>query len=46
MARGSLFQLADNGQLRSLRKLNGKVRWKRKVGRLAASSPALGGGRV
>ena len=46
MARGSLFQLADNGQLASLRKRNGKVRWKRKLGRLAASSPALGGGRV
>ena len=46
MARDSLFQLADNGQLASLRKRNGKVRWKRKLGRLAASSPALGGGRV
>src|SRR5215210_8159917 len=46
MARDSLFQLADNGQLASVHKQNGKVRWKRKLGRLAASSPALGGGRV
>src|SRR5215210_6552516 len=46
MARDSLFQLADNGQLASVHKQNGKVRWKRKLGLLAASSPALGGGRV
>ena len=41
MSNGSLFQLADNGQLASLRKKNGKLRWKKKLGRLAASSPAL-----
>ena len=47
MARESIFQLADNGQLASLRKHDtGKVRWKKKLGRLAASAPALGGGRV
>jgi outer membrane protein assembly factor BamB len=46
MARESIFQLADNGQLASLRKRTGKVRWKKKLGRLAASAPALGGGRV
>ena len=46
IARESIFQLADNGQLASLRKQNGKVRWKKKLGRLAASAPALGGGRV
>ena len=46
MARESIFQLADNGQLASLRKKTGKVRWKKKLGRLAASAPALGGGRV
>ena len=46
MAKESIFQLADNGQLASLRKKNGKVRWKKKLGRLAASAPALGGGRV
>ena len=46
MASESIFQLADNGQLASLRKKTGKVRWKRKLGRLAASAPALGGGRV
>ena len=31
MARESIFQLADNGQLASLRKHNGKVRWKKTV---------------
>ena len=46
MANESIFQLADNGQLASLRKKTGKVRWKKKLGRLAASAPALGGGRV
>jgi outer membrane protein assembly factor BamB len=46
MAKGAIFQLADNGQLASLRKTTGKVRWKRKLGRLAASAPAVGEGRV
>ena len=46
MARESIFQLADNGQLASLRKKTGKLRWKKKLGRLAASAPALGDGRV
>jgi outer membrane protein assembly factor BamB len=46
MARDAIFQLADNGQLAAVRKANGKLRWKRKLGRLAASTPALGGGRV
>ena len=32
MARESIFQLADNGQLASLRKKTGKVRWKKKLG--------------
>ena len=41
MSNGSLFQLADNGQLRSMHKKNGKTRWQKKLGRLAASSPAL-----
>ena len=46
MSNGSLFQLADNGQLKSLRKTNGKTLWKKKLGRLAASSPALDEKRV
>ena len=46
MSNGALFQLADNGQLKSLRKTNGKTLWKKKLGRLAASSPALDSKRV
>ena len=46
MSNGALFQLADNGQLKSLRKSNGKTLWKKKLGRLAASSPALDSKRV
>ena len=42
MSNGALFQLADNGQLKSLRKTDGRTLWKKKLGRLAASSPALG----
>ena len=41
MSNGALFQLADNGQLKSLRKSNGRTLWKKQLGRLAASSPAL-----
>ena len=46
ISNGALFQLADNGQLKSLRKTNGKTLWKKKLGRLAASSPALDEKRV
>ena len=46
MSNGALFQLADNGQLKSLRKTNGKTLWTKKLGRLAASSPALDSKRV
>ena len=42
--RGAIYQLADNGQLFSLRKNTGRVRWKRDLGHLSASSPAVGGG--
>jgi outer membrane protein assembly factor BamB len=36
-----LFQLADNGLLVALRKGTGRVKWKRRIGRLSASSPAV-----
>ncbi|HEX8122036.1 MAG TPA: PQQ-binding-like beta-propeller repeat protein [Solirubrobacteraceae bacterium] len=42
--RGSLYQLADDGVLYSLRKNTGRLRWKRDIGFLSASSPAIGGG--
>ena len=42
--RDAIYQLADNGQLFSLRKNTGRVRWKRDLGYLSASSPAVGGG--
>jgi outer membrane protein assembly factor BamB len=44
--RGVLYQLADNGQLRALDRVTGKVVWKRKLGGLSASSPAVAGGSV
>jgi outer membrane protein assembly factor BamB len=36
-----LFQLADNGLLFALRKGTGRMQWKRRIGRLSASSPAV-----
>jgi len=42
IARGRLFQLADDGILRAIDKRTGRVRWRRDLGRLAASSPAAG----
>jgi outer membrane protein assembly factor BamB len=44
--RGSIYQLADNGVLFSLRKNTGRRRWRRDLGHLSASSPAIGGGSV
>ena len=44
--RGAMYQLADNGVLFSLRTTTGRVRWKRRLGTLSASSPAVGGGSV
>ena len=43
IARGMLFQLADDGWLTARAKRTGRIRWKRKVGRLAASTPAVEG---
>lgn len=42
IAGGMLIQLADDGVLRALDKRTGRTRWQRKLGRLAASTPALG----
>ncbi|HWK26869.1 MAG TPA: PQQ-binding-like beta-propeller repeat protein [Solirubrobacter sp.] len=46
MAEGKLFLLKNNGALHAIDKRTGKVRWKRKLGILAAASPAYGNGRV
>src|SRR3954452_6088069 len=44
--RDAILQLADSGELFSLSKNTGRVRWQRRVGALAASSPAVSGGSV
>lgn len=41
-----LFQLNDGGTVRGIDKLTGHVRWKSQRGHLAASTPAVSGGRV
>ena len=42
----SIFLLKNNGALYSISRATGQVRWKRKLGRLAASSPACSHGTV
>ena len=42
----SLFLLKNNGALYAVSRVSGRVRWKRKLGDLAASSPACGHGTV
>jgi outer membrane protein assembly factor BamB len=42
----TLFLLKNNGALYAISKKTGAVRWKRKLGYLAATSPAYGDGRV
>ncbi|HYI82962.1 MAG TPA: PQQ-binding-like beta-propeller repeat protein, partial [Acetobacteraceae bacterium] len=42
--RGSIYQIADDGVIASLRKNTGRLRWKKDLGHLSASSPAIGGG--
>ena len=42
----SLYLLDNNSLLRAIAKRKGRVRWKRRLGVLAASSPAYGRGRV
>ena len=44
--RGEIYQLIDDGELVSLVAKTGKVRWRKKVGALAASSPAVDKDRV
>lgn len=44
--RGRIYQLAGNGLLYALDKRTGKLRWKRKLGTLAASSPAVAGASI
>jgi outer membrane protein assembly factor BamB len=46
MGARSLYVLDDAAVLRAINKTSGHVRWKRKLGVLAASSPAYGNGRV
>ena len=43
---GSLYMLDDDGVLRALAKTSGRIRWRQRVGRLAAATPAVGDGRV
>ena len=46
MAEGKLFLLKNNGAVYAIDKKTGRVRWKRKLGVLAAASPAYGNGRI
>ena len=43
---GSLYQLSDSGNLRRINKDTGHVYWLRRLGTLAAASPAVGDGNV
>jgi outer membrane protein assembly factor BamB len=42
----SLYLLKNNGSLYAVAKNSGRVRWKRKLGYLAAASPAYGDGKI
>jgi outer membrane protein assembly factor BamB len=46
LAEGKLFIIKNNGAVYALDKRNGKVRWRRNLGRLAASTPAYANGRI
>ena len=43
---GRLYYLKNNGELYSVTAETGRVRWRERIGGLAASSPAVGGGKV
>jgi outer membrane protein assembly factor BamB len=43
---GMLIQLADDGRIVALNKENGHRRWRKQLGSLSASTPAVAGGRV
>jgi outer membrane protein assembly factor BamB len=46
IADGKLLQLADDGQLVALNKSNGRLLWRKDLGALSASTPAIAGNRV
>jgi outer membrane protein assembly factor BamB len=46
MAEGKLFLLKNNAALHAIDKRTGKAVWKRKIGHLAAATPAYGNGRI
>jgi outer membrane protein assembly factor BamB len=46
MAEGRLFIVKNNGAVYALDKKTGKPRWRRRLGTLAAASPAYGNGRI
>jgi outer membrane protein assembly factor BamB len=46
IADGKLLQLADDGQLVALNKRNGRLIWRKDLGALSASTPAVAGNRV
>jgi outer membrane protein assembly factor BamB len=46
MAEGKLFVLRNNGALHAVDKRTGKAVWRKKIGELAASTPAYGNGRI
>jgi outer membrane protein assembly factor BamB len=46
LAGGRLFWQKNNGELYSVSALSGHVRWRRHVGGLSASAPAVAGGKV
>ena len=46
IADGMLVQLADNGRIVALNKATGRVKWRRRLGYLSASTPAVAGDRV
>jgi outer membrane protein assembly factor BamB len=46
IARGSMYLMRDDGVLVAIRLRDGHVRWQRRLGRLAAASPAVGPARV
>ena len=46
MAQGRLFLMSNEGWVFALAKQTGRLRWKRRLGSLAAASPGYAGGRV
>jgi outer membrane protein assembly factor BamB len=46
IANGMLIQLADDGRIVALNKANGRAKWRRRLGDLSASTPAVAGNSV